>query len=275
MPSMDNKTIEQAAQVISSAQVLIIGAGAGMSVDAGIPAFRLSIVPEGKEAVPAVPSGGAMLFTLSPAVAWGKTGSLLQLFRRTTPHRGYDILYQWACQPEMEAFVITSNVDGLFLAAGFPEDRVLEGHGSMHYLQCTRPCGPALWSAAEHELQVDEETGMARPPLPTCPRCGEPARPNTFFFGDTRFVPHRTQQQADELERWLASMRGRRVVVVECGAGTEVPTIRRRCEEIAQQTDGTLIRINPGEPEVPDGALSIPLPAETALLRLEAALREE
>ncbi len=261
--------IERAAEAVAAAQALVIGAGAGMSVDAGIPAYRLSVAAEGKEVVPAVPAGGAALFTLNPAAAWGRTGTLLQLFRDTLPHRGYEILLRWARRPNVEAYVVTSNVDGLFLATGFTEDEVLEGHGSLHFLQCTKPCSPKIWSAADYQPVIDEERGWARPPLPTCSHCGEPARPNCFYFGDTRFNPGRAQSQADAFKGWLRTVEGRRVVVVECGAGTAIPTIRNRCEEITAQPGRTLIRINPGEPEAPGGAISIPLPAETALQQIE------
>lgn len=270
---MDDSLIERAADALAVAQALVIGAGAGMSVDAGIPAYRLSVAAEGREAMPAVPAGGALLFTLNPPAAWGRTGSLLAQFRRTRPHRGYEILLRWARRPGVQAYVVTSNVDGLFSATGFADDEVLEGHGSLHYLQCTKPCGPQIWSAADYQPEIDDETGWARPPLPTCPNCGDPARPNCFYFGDTRFNKGRAQGQVEALERWLRRVEGQRVAVVECGAGTAIPTIRNRCEEIAAQTDGTLIRINPGEPEAPDGALSIPLPAETALQRIEATGR--
>ncbi|WP_332460139.1 Sir2 family NAD-dependent protein deacetylase, partial [Caballeronia calidae] len=39
----------------------------------------------------------------------------------------------------------TSNVDGHFQAAGFPADRVVECHGSIHTVQCAQPCSGALW----------------------------------------------------------------------------------------------------------------------------------
>lgn len=37
---------------------------------------------------------------------------------------------------ERNYFAVTSNVDGHFQAAGFPEQNVLQMHGSIHRLQC-------------------------------------------------------------------------------------------------------------------------------------------
>jgi hypothetical protein len=58
-------------------------------------------------------------------------------------------------------------------------------------------------------------------------------------------------------------------VVVECGAGTAIPTVRLACEDIARRHDATLIRINPREPEVPEDQISLPMGAYDALRALD------
>jgi NAD-dependent SIR2 family protein deacetylase len=45
----------------------------------------------------------------------------------------------------MEHFIVTSNVDGQFQKADFEEEHVLEVHGSIHHLQCLRPCTDGIW----------------------------------------------------------------------------------------------------------------------------------
>jgi len=52
-------------------------------------------------------------------------------------------------------FVFTSNVDGHFLQL-FPEDKVLECHGSIHYLQCSKQCCDAIYSVEEHNQKCPE-----------------------------------------------------------------------------------------------------------------------
>ena len=49
----------------------------------------------------------------------------------------------------MKYFVVTSNVDGQFQKAGFAGENILEVHGSIHHLQCTRPCSRAIWENGE------------------------------------------------------------------------------------------------------------------------------
>ena len=52
-----------------------------------------------------------------------------------------------------------------------------------------------------------------------------------------------------------------RVVIIEMGAGTHVPTIRIMSEDFVDRPGGTLIRINPREPDVPAGHLTLPMGA--------------
>lgn len=53
-------------------------------------------------------------------------------------------------------FVCTSNIDGAFLRAGFPPERLFEAHGSVHMWQCCDPkCNRAHppWPAQAKECQ--------------------------------------------------------------------------------------------------------------------------
>jgi NAD-dependent SIR2 family protein deacetylase len=52
-----------------------------------------------------------------PELAWGFYGHRLELYRRTTPHRGFGILRRLA-ERSGRFFVFTSNVDGHFQRAG-------------------------------------------------------------------------------------------------------------------------------------------------------------
>ena len=63
------------------------------------------------------------------------------------------------------------------------------------------------------------------------------------------------------------------LVVVECGAGSGVPTVRHTCEMVARKLGGTLIRINTREPQGPPGTISLPLGAREALEGIAHRLR--
>src|SRR5262245_3786007 len=88
-----------AADAIRSADALLIGAGAGMSVDSGLPDFR---GPEGFwKAYPAfhgkqfAQMSNPVWFSRDPGQAWGFFGHRLNLYRDKGPHAGYDILRRW------------------------------------------------------------------------------------------------------------------------------------------------------------------------------------
>src|SRR6185369_1821164 len=113
---------------------------------------------------------------------WGFYGHRTNLYRETVPHEGFALLRRWIELLGLDHFVVTSNVDGQFQKAGFAEDRLLEVHGSIHHLQCLRPCCPAIW-ANEEQIPVDMAT-MRADHIPRCPHCGGVARPNVLMFGD-------------------------------------------------------------------------------------------
>jgi len=172
------------------------------------------------------------------------------------------------------AFVFTSNVDGHFQRAGFPEERVLEIHGSIHFVQCLGSC-PEITPATPYSVEVDPETFRARPPLPTCPGCGSLLRPNILMFGDWGWDGSRARAQQQRLAQWLEAVRPGKLAIVECGAGTAIPSVRSFCEDTAADLGGTLIRINVREPQVPAGGLSLPLKALEALKGIAGELERK
>jgi len=251
--------VGRAAEAVRGAEALVVGAGAGMGVDSGLPDFR---GPAGFwRAYPAYAKLGLRFeelanpswFRTDPALAWGFYGHRMNLYRRTPPHQGFAIVRRWAERMAGGLFAVTSNIDGHFQRAGVPAERVLEVHGALDWLQCTR-CGVPPFAAPPGEIDVDETTFRAREPFPRC-GCGALARPNVLMFGDHDWEGARTEGQEARFQAWLRGVTGR-LVVVECGAGTAIPSIRRACEALTARPGATLIRINPREPEAPRGALS-------------------
>lgn len=263
--------VKAACEAINTADALLIGAGAGMGVDSGLPDFR---GPEGFwKAYP--PFRGRRFaeistphwFRTDPALAWGFFGHRLNLYRAAVPHRGFEILRNWARRCLLGFFVFTSNVDGQFQKAGFTEESILECHGSLHFLQCTR-CGHEIWPADRTFVDVNEETIRAAAPLPTCPDCGAIARPNVLMFNDGDWDSSRTDKQQTRYRDWLRSIDRRRTVAIELGAGLAIPTVRLECESRGD----LLVRINPREAEVSAG-VSLPLGALEALERIDSLLQ--
>jgi NAD-dependent SIR2 family protein deacetylase len=246
-----------------------------MGVDSGLPDFR---GPEGFwRAYPPYRRLGLVFeeladpvhFATDPGLAWGFYGHRRALYRATEPHPGFAVLDRLAGGRPTRVF--TSNVDGQFQRAGFADADVLECHGSIHHLQCLNRCTSTIWPADGTDVTIDTETMRAEAPLPSCPRCGGLARPNILMFGDYDWLPARTETAAVDHQAWLRERRerGEQLVVVEIGAGTAVPTVRRHAERVGGDA---LIRINTREPEVRRG-IGIPAPARDALTELEALVR--
>lgn len=274
---MRPEDLRQAAELIAQADLLIIGAGAGMGVDSGLPDFR------GRagfwQAYPALAAAridftsiaNPRAFAEAPRRAWGFYGHRLQLYRRTVPHQGFAILQRWAGLTPLGAVVYTSNVDGQFQRAGFEAAQLWECHGSLLHLQCSRPCSDAVWSAAGFEPEVDEPRCELLNDLPLCPHCGALARPNVLMFGDERWVESRERAQATQVQPLLAS--ARRPLVIELGAGTAVPSVRHFGQQVLHGLQGRMLRINPRESQVASALdLGVALGALAALRQIDAAL---
>src|ERR1041384_5621306 len=93
-----------AAAAIRSADAILIGAGAGMGVDSGLPDFRgpegfwRAYPPYQKRRLGCEDLAKPRWFDDDPALAWGFYGHRLNLYRKTKPHAGFAVLHRWATQ---------------------------------------------------------------------------------------------------------------------------------------------------------------------------------
>ena len=276
---MNADIIARAAEAIAGAQALLISAGAGMGVDSGLPDFRgdqgfwKAYPPYAALGLSFSELANPRWFERDPLLAWGFYGHRLNLYRATTPHRGFELLRGWMARMPLGGFVFTSNVDGHFQKAGFDPRRIVECHGAIQTLQCLDRCGD-LFPAPPGEVSVDPATFRAAPPLPVCPRCGLLARPNILMFGDGGWDEARTLGQERLMTAWLAEVReaGGKLVIVELGAGEAIPTVRLNSEQLARRFEGTLVRINPRESQGPAGTLSIAGAARETVEKIDRML---
>src|SRR5262249_3571954 len=128
-----------AADAIAGAEALLIGAGAGMGVDSGLPDFR------GQEgfwkAYP--PLRGQLFSELStphwfhtdPSLAWGFFGHRLNLYRAAVPHDGFTVLRRWAERMPLGSFVFT-NRSGLKITGFLQRSCVLFSALPLHFIRC-------------------------------------------------------------------------------------------------------------------------------------------
>lgn len=233
--------LAQAAQWIREADGLIITAGAGMEADSGLPDLRSTAGLW--QVFPALQAPGYEFSDIAnnkrfrdrPRLAWGFYGQRLNLYRETRPHAGFTLLLQWLKQ-KGKGFVFTSNVGGQFKKAGFDPRRVIECHGSIHFLQCTGSC-KSIWPADYFMPQIRES--QLQNTLPCCPECGQLARPNILMFDDLHWNNQRTRQQISAIPGWRDEMQ--KPLVIEIGAGHTIPSV----QFYSEQMNCPVIRINP------------------------------
>jgi NAD-dependent SIR2 family protein deacetylase len=269
---MKAEHLDRAAGLIADADALLVCAGAGMGVDSGLPDFRgdegfwRAYPPYQRLGMRFLEMADPRHFAQDPELAWGFYGHRLELYRETVPHEGFELLRRWGAGKPGGSAVFTSNVDGQFQKAGF--ELVAEAHGSIHHLQCTVPCGTDIWPAVD--VRIDEESMRAFEPLPECLNCGNLARPNILMFGDFDWISRRSDAQLRAVNEWRRA--NPELVVIELGAGTAVPTVRRYAE-LASAATGLLVRINPREPEIRhDRGVSLPYGALETLTTLDSVL---
>mmetsp|Transcript_41618 Transcript_41618/g.99111 ORF Transcript_41618/g.99111 Transcript_41618/m.99111 type:complete len:845 (+) Transcript_41618:33-2567(+) len=281
-------SLAQAAEWIASADALLIGSGAGMGVDAGLGTFRggKKGVWDGLEAV------GLAYEEIceprwfdeakgDPRLAWGFWNHCYKAYQETKPHQGYAALRQLGQRCPFGFFSFTSNIDSHWIASGMSAERVLEVHGAVKWLQCSKPCCPDVWKApADLCLAEDPHTHRVQGVLPSCPKCKAVARPNVQMFGgDSGFSRARRGAQNTRYDAWVNSLASRpdvsslSVVCLEVGCGLTVPTVRRELEKVVQRfPGGRLIRVNPENPglakELVEKGVSLPLPAAAAIEKL-------
>eukprot|EP00743_Colponemidia_sp_Colp-15_P001694 GILK01001850.1.p1 GENE.GILK01001850.1~~GILK01001850.1.p1 ORF type:complete len:318 (+),score=25.92 GILK01001850.1:41-955(+) len=294
--------IRRAGEAIKDATCILFTSGAGLGVDSGLPDFRgtegfwRAYPPMAKLGLQFHMTSNPKWFRTDPEFAWGFFGHRYNLYSSAVPHEGYHIMKRWAeevsARPHNNSFfVFTSNVDGQYIKAGFPQEQLLECHGSIHHLQCLKPsrCTKScLWQAstpgaAEDSstalgITVDPDTFRAVGTLPSCPHCHGLARPNILMFGDSDWISDRWDEQQERYERFYKRLRTgpQRLVVIEVGAGEGVPTVRNEGESMSSRFDGTFIRINPRDTAIPkrSKAILIPMGGLAALQAIDEVYRQ-
>ncbi len=275
---MDDE-MARAGEIIKEADAVLITAGAGMGVDSGLPDFRgkegfwKAYPPLRRAGLTFLEMASSSRFETDPEFAWAFYGHRLHLYRDTTPHAGFDILLDLVGHKKGGYFIYTSNVDGQFQKAGFDDERIVEVHGSIHYLQCVRNCRGRIWPTDGIDIEVDMARFKALN-IPICLECGGPARPNILMFDDRYWRRRRFNRQEMRYNRWFKSVlkSSKKLAVIEIGAGTKIATVRHFGETVAKRyMNAALVRINPEENLVDERyGVGLRMGAQEALKRLKS-----
>ncbi|TKG97022.1 NAD-dependent protein deacetylase of SIR2 family [Puteibacter caeruleilacunae] len=265
--------LERAKQAIASADAILIGAGAGMSVPAGIDLMDTKSFAKNYPAM--LQYGFTFGYQLmgypyhDDRLKWGYlSASLHNMFQL-----GKDDTYQklFKLVKDKEYFVVTTNIDRLFHKNDFSEERVYTPQGDTSLFQCKLPCSDEVWDAKvlveEMVKHIDPETQfLTREDLiPRCPNCGGEVYMNVRsggFFIDDPYL-----QGQVNLNNWLKDNGHKKLVFLEIGVGYNTPGVIRFPFErmYAQLQHADFIRINMDDSNVPLGGIGLQMDIETAL----------
>jgi NAD-dependent SIR2 family protein deacetylase len=262
---MPPASIDRILEWLDASPRVLIGAGAGLSVAAGIDytdresfarlypgmrrrGFRACYELIGRHDLP-------------PAAFWGYWAVHVQEARFSP-----GVAPVYAALREItsskDVFVVTSNVDAMFERHGFDADRVWTPQGDFAHMHCTThrypSCREHVWPS---EPMIDRVLGCLDPvtqevtdttALPACPSCG-----GTVFFNvreDGTFVDAPYMDHSRRCTEWITNaLASGPLLILEIGAGFNTPgVVRLPLERLAARHPNTrFVRINREYPEIP------------------------
>ncbi len=256
---LTQETLAAIATKLRHADHVLIGAGAGMSADAGIDYADEAYFAR---RFPAMLQYGlrCQYETIgfqgwSEAVQWGFLADHVNAVRfESQPQPNYTQLLSLVAGKDH--FVITSNVDGMFAKSGFDESRIYTPQGSYALYQCLTPCTTQTWPfkpILDRILPaIDPATQAVTDPalIPLCPNCGGPAFLNVR--GGSWFIEEPQREARARYVDWVNATADGTLLVIEIGSGFNTPgVVRWPMEQITDWHDQAhLLRVNADYPQI-------------------------
>ncbi|MCH5337921.1 MAG: Sir2 silent information regulator family NAD-dependent deacetylase [Acetatifactor sp.] len=251
--------VERLKKTLDDSDVVVIGAGAGLSTSAGFvysgERFRKNFSDfEDKYGFHDMYSGAFCHYD-TPEEHWAYWSRFITVNRYVAPPKPvYKQLLELI--EEKDYFVITTNVDHCFQKAGIDKNRLFYTQGDYGLFQCSEPCCQETFENEDVICQmVERQAGMRVPSvlLPVCPRCGQPMTMN--LRSDNRFVEDKGWHKAAErYEDFLRVRENMRILFLELGVGYNTPGIIKYpfWQMTAQNPKAVYACINHGEAVCPD-----------------------
>ena len=250
-------TIEKLKKLIDEAEVVVIGAGAGLSSAAGFEYggdfFKEHFPEMHKLGYKDMYSAGFHHFDSSEEkwAYWAK-----QIFY--TRYQGVKELYKDLLDvvKDKKYFVITTNVDHQFQLAGFDKNRLFYTQGDYGLFQCSTPCHNKTYDNEDFIHKMLKETKDNKIPsylIPKCPICGKEMTTNLRC--DDKFVEDDGWHKAAEnYQKFLEDNKNKKILFLELGVGWNTPVIIKYpfIRMTHQFNNAYYACINKGDNYVPD-----------------------
>ena len=222
--------IKKLQEAIYTADMILIGAGAGLSTAAGLTYsgerfHRLFGDFEKKYGITDIYTGGFFPFP-SEEERWAWWSRHIWYNRYTdAPKPVYQQLLSLV--KGKDYFVLTTNVDHQFQRAGFEKQRLFYTQGDYGLLQCTKPCCQKTWDNEDQVREMVEKQKDMRIPtelIPHCPNCGRLMTTN--LRSDDKFVEDEGwHEAAQRYKAFTEKARGKKLLLLELGVGMNTPGI--------------------------------------------------
>lgn len=253
--------IQRAALMLDRADIVLIGAGAGLSEAAGLSYggkrftdnFREFIRKYGREYMRDMYSAGFYPYPTEEE-KWGYWSKHSYMNRiEPGPLPLYCELYR--AMKEKKHFVLTTNVDHQFWKAGFQDEDIFATQGDYGLIQCAKGCHPKTYNALSLFEQMNRVRYDCRIPtklVPKCPVCGGPMamhlRCDQYFVEDRNW-----HQAAARYEEFAEKNADKKVLLMELGVGFNTPTIIRFPFEkmVRENNKWSLLRLNLTDSMIP------------------------
>ena len=222
--------ITQLAEKISSADAVIIGAGAGLSTSAGFTysgerfSKYFSDFKE-KYGFTDMYYGGFYPYKTLEEY-WAYWSRYIYINRYTAaPKTVYADLLRLV--KDKDYFVITTNVDHQFQKAGFDKKRLFYTQGDYGLFQCSKPCCNKTYdneSLVKEMIERQKDMKIPTELIPKCPVCGAPMTMN--LHADDTFVQDEGWYAASGCySDFLRRHKNLHVLYLELGVGGNTPVI--------------------------------------------------
>lgn len=225
-----SKKINKLNKLISNAEAVVIGAGAGLSTAAGFTysdkRFHENFHDfEAKYNFHDMYSGGFFPYETQEEY-WAYWSRYIFLNRYSKPPKPlYDMLLNLV--KNKNYFVITTNVDHCFQNADLDKQRLFYTQGDYGLFQCSAPCSNKTYDNEEIVRQMVEKQNNMKIPselIPRCPFCGKPMTMNLRC--DDKFVEDDGwHAAAKRYNKFLSKNAGGKTLFFELGVGYNTPAI--------------------------------------------------
>jgi NAD-dependent deacetylase len=180
-------TIDTAADMVLQSKKLVVFTGAGISTESGVSDFRSPGGIWDRFDPSELNYQSFMASEAGREKYWEFSKALWPEIMNAEPNPGHYAIAELHRLGKLDC-VITQNIDNLHQKSGVPEEKVIELHGTLKWVNCLE-CGQRY---PREQIQARLDSGIK---VPRCDGCGGIMKPATVAFGQP--MPERETREAE------------------------------------------------------------------------------